>query len=71
MTLTPFSWLQEVKDLKNFLSALYLLKGWVAFNQNCIDISLGDAKELIKFAALTAFSRSQEVKECFLFFFSD
>ena len=28
--------------LKNSLSTLYLLKGWIDFNQTCTDISLGD-----------------------------
>ena len=30
-------------------SALYLLKGSMNFSQTCIDISLGDAKEVIRF----------------------
>ena len=35
--------------LKNALSALYLLKGWMDFNKTCTGISLGDAKEVIRF----------------------
>ena len=35
--------------LKKALFALYLLKGWMNFNQSCTDISLGDRKELIRF----------------------
>ena len=35
--------------LKNALSALYLLKGWMDFNQICTDISLGNAKDLFIF----------------------
>ena len=36
--------------LKNaFLSVPYLMKGWMDYNQTCIDISKANAKELIKF----------------------
>ena len=35
--------------LKNAFSAFFLLKGSMYFNQTCTGISLGDAKELIRF----------------------
>ena len=55
----------DKKVLKNALSALCLLKGWMDFNQTCLDISLGVGQELIRFLLfLTSFSRSQAVKEC-------
>ena len=37
------------RTLKNVLSALYLLNGWLDFNGTCTDISLGDAKVLVHF----------------------
>ena len=33
--------------LKNALSALYLLNGWMGVNGTCTDKSLGDGKELV------------------------
>lgn len=53
--------------LENTLSTLYLLKGWINFNQNCIIYILGNAKEvigLLDLVTLAPFSKSQEVKEC-------
>ena len=35
--------------LKNAISALCLLEGFMDFNQTCTDISLSDAKEAIRF----------------------
>ena len=35
--------------LKNALLGLYLLNGWMDFNQTSTDISFGDGKELAKF----------------------
>ena len=35
--------------LKNALFALFLLKGWMDFNQTCTDMSFGDGKELVRF----------------------
>ena len=35
--------------LKNALSAPIFLKRLMDFNQTCTDISLGDAKEMVKF----------------------
>ena len=35
--------------LKNALYALYLLKGLMDFYQTCIDISVGDEIELVRF----------------------
>ena len=37
------------KNVENALSALCLLKGWMDFNKICINISLGNGKELNKF----------------------
>ena len=49
--------------LKN-LSALYLLKRWMDFNQTCTDMSFGDAKEVNTFLVIfTLLSRTQEVKK--------
>ena len=35
--------------LENGLSASYLLKEWIDFNQTCTSILLGHVKELIRF----------------------
>ena len=35
--------------LRNAVSALYLLNGWLDFNGICTDKSLGDGKELFRF----------------------
>ena len=37
---------RKSKLLKNALSAIYLLKGLMDFNQTCTDMSLGDAKDI-------------------------
>ena len=38
--------------LKNALSTLYLLKGWMDFNQICTDIFWEMGKELVRFGDL-------------------
>ena len=48
VTLTSLSWSQE--DLNDkFLYSRYLLNQWMDFLQTCIDTSLFQAKELIRF----------------------